>query len=107
MPTPLRHMLLQLWGMAANAGSILYYTSPLATVMKARNGCTEQEQTTPRSSMHAWHGMAWRGVAWRGMPWRYTCTTHHPFALQVVRQKDSASIHAGNAIMSIVNCSLW
>ncbi len=31
-------LLCQLWGIAANAGSILYYTSPLATVMKARPG---------------------------------------------------------------------
>lgn len=30
-----------------------------------------------------------------------------PAQVQVIRQKDSASIHAGNAVMSIVNCSLW
>lgn len=31
-------MFLQMWGISANAGSILYYTSPLATVMKVGFG---------------------------------------------------------------------
>lgn len=46
------------------------------------------------------HGRAWLGLVPHRQP-----TAHTP--MQVIRQKDSASIHAGNAVMSIVNCSLW
>lgn len=59
-----------------------------------------------------WHAKASRAASALPAPRSMARNSHMPFhplprKLQVVRQRDSSSIHVGNAVMSVVNCSLW
>lgn len=128
---------LQMYAVFANAGSCVYYVSPLSTAVKVVGGghnVDAQGTPCPRLPLRQPRGVG-QSCARHALnlfmlpdptvptappaPPPYTHTPQPPAAanpaprapaplrLQVFRTRTSASIHVGNSAMSVLNCVMW